>query len=378
MVVFLGSVQMTIDPAKRSRLENLPPEISRVIIDLLAPWNVKNLSLSSKRLREVCLPSLFRSVEFPFSDAGFDGLKSLMKSDARYHVASFTYAVPELLKADILDFNRFKSDLLTPDSYVETAKELYDAGDEADESPSYMIIYEALHDICKEQRSIVDNGVDLSVLSSTFGALPRLSDVGLSFCETTHEDSQLSPFTYNMTTAEESYEYHVRVVSDAIQSARKRGAAIHTISLSGFNLPYYYTWEVPDLSTLSESLKKLLKSVLVLRLSYSNSLLTLLSHCTLNLHQLDMCHVEVDRNSLEDFLETNKRSICSIGFHDVKIAGSGQAESELSGLSSSMLCEMLKSSQPAPCRAADCGCLLFRKEGWRLILNDDHLQRSER
>jgi hypothetical protein len=32
--------------------------------------------------------------------------------------------------AEILDFNRFKSDLLTPDSYVETAKDSYDAGGE--------------------------------------------------------------------------------------------------------------------------------------------------------------------------------------------------------------------------------------------------------
>jgi hypothetical protein len=42
-----------------------------------------------------------------------------------------------------------------------------------------------------------------------------------------------------MTLAEESYEYYVRVVSDVIQSARNRGVAIHSISLSGFNLPRY-------------------------------------------------------------------------------------------------------------------------------------------
>ena len=52
-----------------------------------------------------------------------------------------------------------------------------DAGGEADEYPSYMVIYEALHDICKEQRSIIDKGVDLAVLCSTFGALPRLTEV---------------------------------------------------------------------------------------------------------------------------------------------------------------------------------------------------------
>jgi hypothetical protein len=62
---------------------------------------------------------------------------------------------------------------------VETAKELYDAGGEADECPPYMVIYETVHSICKEQRNIVDSGADLSVLSSTLGALPRLTEVGL-------------------------------------------------------------------------------------------------------------------------------------------------------------------------------------------------------
>jgi len=84
---------------------------------------------------------------------------------------------------------------------VETAKELYDGGGGADEYPSYMVIYETLHDICEEQRSIMNNGVDLSVLSSTFGALPRLTEAGLSFCEAIEDDSSLSPFTAGMTTA---------------------------------------------------------------------------------------------------------------------------------------------------------------------------------
>ncbi|OBT97663.1 hypothetical protein VE01_04427 [Pseudogymnoascus verrucosus] len=116
-----------------SRLETLPIEICRIIIDFITTWTVKDLSCTSKWLREACLPALFRHVEFPFSEAGFDGLKSLVKSDAHYNVVSFTYVVPELPKAD---FDSFKFDLLTPDSYVETAKELYDAGDDADESPS--------------------------------------------------------------------------------------------------------------------------------------------------------------------------------------------------------------------------------------------------
>ncbi|KAH6703074.1 hypothetical protein BKA61DRAFT_191912 [Leptodontidium sp. MPI-SDFR-AT-0119] len=391
---------MTINPSKSSRFETLPTEISRIIIDRLPLWDVKDLSRTSKSVREACMPFLFRCVEIPFSTDGFNNLKSLINTDARYHIVSFTYVVPELLKAgnilsfmlnksagitltqplsrtEILDFSCFKYDLLTPDSYVETAKEIYDGGGRADEYPSYMAIYETLHDICEEQRSIVNNGVDLSVLASTFGALPRLTEVGLSFCEAIEDDSSLSPFTLGMTTAEDSYEYHLRVVSDAIQSSRNRGVAINTISLSGFNLPYYHAWEVPELSTLSESLRKLLQSIRVLRLSYSSSPLELLSRCALDTYQLDMCCMVVKCNALEDFLETNKRSLRSIGFHDVTITESSRLGS-LSGLSSDILCKMMKVSQSSSCRAADCGCLPFRKEGWRMLLNgDDHPQRSE-
>ena len=66
---------------------------------------------------------------------------------------------------------------------MEITKEMCDAGGEADEYPSYMVIYEALHDICKEQRSIIDKGVDLAVLCSTFGALPRsLNSIRIKIC----------------------------------------------------------------------------------------------------------------------------------------------------------------------------------------------------
>jgi hypothetical protein len=82
-----------------SRLETLPTETFYNIIEFLVPRDVKRLSRASKRSREVCLPTLFRRVEFRFSKAGFDRLKNFIKSDTRYHVVSFTYIVPELLNA---------------------------------------------------------------------------------------------------------------------------------------------------------------------------------------------------------------------------------------------------------------------------------------
>ena len=64
---------------------------------------------------------------------------------------------------------------------------MYDAEDEAEEFPSYMAIYKTVHDICREQRSIINEGADM-ILSSIFCALPLLREVRLSFCGVLEED----------------------------------------------------------------------------------------------------------------------------------------------------------------------------------------------
>jgi hypothetical protein len=48
-------------------LESLPTEILRDMVDLLPLQDIKQLSCASKRLREICLPSLFRRVKFESS-----------------------------------------------------------------------------------------------------------------------------------------------------------------------------------------------------------------------------------------------------------------------------------------------------------------------
>ncbi|PMD18670.1 hypothetical protein NA56DRAFT_526002, partial [Hyaloscypha hepaticicola] len=128
-------------------LETLLIEIFRIIINLLTPWNIKDLSYISKRLREVYLLFLFYYIEFQFSETGFNRLKSLLKSNIRNHIISFTYIIPELLKANILDFDYFKSNILIPDNYIEIVKELYNTGSEIDKCPLYIIIYKTIYNI---------------------------------------------------------------------------------------------------------------------------------------------------------------------------------------------------------------------------------------
>lgn len=81
-----------------TRLGLLPTEILYVVVEHLFVQDMRHLSCASGRLREVCMPNLFRNVRFPFSDSGFDGLRRLLLSDVRHYVVSFTYVIPELLR----------------------------------------------------------------------------------------------------------------------------------------------------------------------------------------------------------------------------------------------------------------------------------------
>ncbi|KFY96261.1 hypothetical protein V500_02543 [Pseudogymnoascus sp. VKM F-4518 (FW-2643)] len=362
---------MSIDTPELTRLETLPTEIIHAVVDYLPLWEIKDLSCASKRLRQASLSILFRHVKFKFSQTGIEGLKDLLKSNVCGHIASLTYEITELLRTGTYLQPLAESDILTPDSHVDQAKDMYDAGYEADEFHSYMAIYETFHGICTEQRSIVDEGADL-ILSSVFCALPLLQEVRLSFCGVLEDDDWL--LTSDMIIKEEFYKHHLQVVSSAIQTARNAGVAIHTVSLLHFELPLYDPWEEPNLGPLSESLRQLLVNIKVLRLRGVDDrrVLKLLSHCAFDLHQLDMCKVVAPEKAIKDFFETNKKSIRSIGFHDVKIRGLDSN----TPLSASTLCRMLDVPQYTPCRAADCGCLPWWKEGWRLGVGEGCSQLS--
>ena len=165
---------------------------------------------------------------------------------------------------------------------MEQSKDLYDAGYEEDEFHLYMAIYETVHSICREQRSIVNEGADL-ILSSVFCALPLLQEVRLSFCKVLDDNGWL--LTPDVVIKNEFYKHHLQVVSSAIQCARSAGVAIYTIGLLHFELPFYELWEESNLGPLLESLRQLLKNVKVLRVCrVSERVLELLSHCASDLH----------------------------------------------------------------------------------------------
>jgi hypothetical protein len=75
---------MIVDPPELTHSETLPPDILHSVVDLLPLREIKDPSAST-RLREACLPTLFRRVEFEFSEAGIGELRGILKSDVRCH-----------------------------------------------------------------------------------------------------------------------------------------------------------------------------------------------------------------------------------------------------------------------------------------------------
>lgn len=264
----------------------------------------------------------------------------------------------------ILDFDTYKRDILTPELSVEIAKDLCDAGREADEYPPYMAICQQLNSICREQRDIIDGGVDSLVLPETLRALPHLTEVELV---SDHPLAYENWFLPEMAREEKSWEHHIRLLSQAIESARCKGIDINEISLTGFRFRYGRQRELRDVKSLADSLVSLLLHIPVLRLTGSRDVVWLLSKCPLAIKRLDICGLLCEEHILTEFLVMNK-SVQSIGLHDVTIYSLDQHPAEFVPLSPATLCSFLGLPRSTPSWEADCGFLPFRKEGWRVLL----------
>ena len=370
---------------EKSDFDTLPTEVLRAIIDLL-PGETKPLSRASKRLREVCLPSLFRHVKFHFSRVDFAKLESLSVSDVRYHVLCFTNVVPELLKRGKYPHQWVAFVLMLPGN---SSRNPY--------FQSFQVRFPHPRQVRRKSDTICTiRGAQMNILRiwlsmKLHGASAKSSDalwtrvltsrfcqVELAFRGTLNDENWplLSPISSSITVKEESYEHHVRVASGSIESAINRGVAIHTVSLSGLGFPFFDPRDYPDLGTLSESLGRLLVFVQVLRLAKAKFPLHLLSHHAPHLHRLDLCNVAVDQEALGAFLKTHKKYIRSIGFHGAQILrGSGILGSH-SELSPSVLCDMLQVPTSMVRQTANCDCPRYQEEGWRLLLDDVRMQKT--
>lgn len=229
---------------------------------------------------------------------------------------------------------------------------------------------------CDEQCGIVDVGLDYTILSSVLGALPRLREISLNFDQIPRGQEWLTRFLQysQMTIHNRSCLHHIRVVLNVLRRARNRGIQVPTVNLSGLSCSARDTRQDSFCRRLSEPLTELLASVQVLRLARCSNVVEVLSQCALTLRQFDMCHLFVRDESLKGFVERNKKSLRSVGFHNVTTSQPEQVGVSFCRLSLDMLRSMLNVvAHSAPGQDADCeGCLASGADGWRLLLNSDH------
>ncbi|OQE01747.1 hypothetical protein PENVUL_c041G08399 [Penicillium vulpinum] len=105
--------------SERKRFELMPTEILFCVVNCLRKRDIKQFSLVNKRARDVCLPFLFYKIRIDFSNAGFDILDKILYSQLYQYIRSFQYTIPQLLKPEIRNFEKFKTDFLNPQIYVE-------------------------------------------------------------------------------------------------------------------------------------------------------------------------------------------------------------------------------------------------------------------
>ncbi|KAJ5111418.1 hypothetical protein N7532_001953 [Penicillium argentinense] len=218
----------------KARLDLLHSSILSRVVGYLGPWDIEVLSCVNKRLRAASLPVLFRAVKFEFSKTGLNGLKRLSGSDIRQYVVSLTYVAPEILKPEILNFESFGSEILTPDDYVDC---VFGRDSFLCEFPSYMLAYDVLRDICEEQRNIVGSDLERIALSSIFTEFPTLESLNVWFCRTIEEEEWIESVLARGLTTEESREYYYDAIRNAIKVARESGSIRNSICLSYTELP---------------------------------------------------------------------------------------------------------------------------------------------
>jgi hypothetical protein len=227
-----------------------------------------------------------------------------------------------------------------------------------------MLLYTTFKRICEEQHGILDKREDLFQLSAAFTRLPKLRELCLLFCQSPPNEQWLGAYM-DRTMEEQTITHHLQVASNALRAGRQWGRCISTIHLSGFELPYYCSMQTPKSQMLTKHLSDLMKDVQRLQLSGSGSPLDSLSCSTLNLQQLDFCHVTLTRSSLYNFLKYNTRTIKSIRVHDVELDGPNRAEARPSEVLRNLrllMPEVQWSGSPKDFTCSICG-----EEGWTLL-----------
>jgi hypothetical protein len=235
------------------------------------------------------------------------------------------------VQPEIREYDIFKTEILTPDHYADICEDYDDVNgrDDWDEleylsgdHPSYTRVYKTIRRTCAEQQEIIEVGRDLTLISLAFNLLCNLKELILVFCETKGgEDWESDYYQVSGMREPKSYEHHVQLVLAALKD---RSLNLKLIQLTGLEPPDYSSCGRFHWNSLVTPLTELVGYASGLRLVESYVALALLCRVSLNIRELSLCSIDLELDYLENFLQSNSKSLRSLGVHDIRVIEQGK------------------------------------------------------
>lgn len=280
------------------------------------------------------------------------------------------------VKPEIRNYEVFKTEILTPDNYVEICEGYDDVNGREDwdemeylsgDHPSYTRVYKTIRRTCAEQQEIIEEGRDSTLLKLGFQLLSNLKEVVLVFRQTQgDEDWELDYQELNDMTEQKSYEYHIQQVLDALEGS---SIPLQRVRLTSLELPKDPPLGSPHWNSLTILLTELVRHGPSLQLVESDLALALLSHASLNIRELDLCSIYTELVFVESFLQSNVLSLRSLEVHNVEVTERNKENT--AQLTPAHVSDMIDLTIEKQKRLDKFSCPRSFQEGWKLFFNND-------
>ncbi len=234
------------------------------------------------------------------------------------------------LKLEIRNYDVFKTEIFTPDDYVDICEGYDDVEGREDwdeleylsgDHPSYTRVYKTIRRTCAEQQEIIEAGRDSTLMSLAFKLLFNLKELVLVFRDTKgHEDWERYYHQMFDMTQPRSYEHHIQLVLAALKG---RSFTLKAIQLTCLEPPNDSPWQSFHWDSLTTPLTELVGYAPCLQFVESDMALALLCRASLDIRELSLCSIVMELAFIESFLQLNAKSLRSLSVHDVKVIGQG-------------------------------------------------------
>lgn len=274
------------------------------------------------------------------------------------------------LKPEIRNYDVFRTELLTPEYYVDICEDYDDVNGREDwdemeylsgDHPSYTRVYKTIRRTCAEQQAIIEDGRDSTLIGLAFDLLCNLKELVLVFCETKRQGGWEREYhQVSGMTEPRSYEYHIQLVLAAL---KRRGLTLEVIQLSCREPPNHPPPGSSSWNSLANSLTELVGYAPGLRLVESDMTLELLCRVSLNIRELSLCSNFLELASIESFIQSNAKTLRSLSVHDVKVIDQGNH----TRLTPAHIGNTIGLTIESETRLSNFSCSRSFQEGWKLF-----------